>query len=147
MQITAAVRAPGPARMALAWALTLAAVACQPVASGQVIDGFAIGNRYDCWELGSTETAECRAYIPVATAALDRRDPGHAPIVSVALHEQLYVGEDGVPRLAVCSGGCMSVAVFRLADGSLRAIAVGTPGIATEPMAVDYGSIEEPTPR
>lgn len=147
MQVTVARRAPGLARMALAWAMTLAAVACQAVASGGVIDGFAIGDRYDCWQRSANEADECRAYIRVATAALDRRDPGHAPIVSVALHEQLFVGEDGVPRLAVCSGGCMSVAVFRLMDGSLRAIAVGTPGIATEPMAIDYGTIEGPTPR
>ena len=32
------------------------------------------------------------------------------------------------------------VAVFRLADGSIRAIGVGTPGIATEPITFDYGS-------
>jgi hypothetical protein len=137
----------GLVRVALVAAVLVMLSACGPTASGTVIDGFAIGAQSDCSERSEYEAAECRTYIPVATAALDRRDPGHAPIVSVTLHEQLYAGEDGVPRLAVCSGGCMNVAVFRLLDGSIRAIAVGTPGVSTEPITVDYGSIDPPTTR
>jgi hypothetical protein len=134
-------------RVALVGAMVAAVAACRPTASGAVIDGFAIGAQSECSERSEYEAAECRTYIPLATAALDRRDPGHAPIVSVTLHEQLYPGDDGVPRLAVCSGGCMNVAVFRLLDGSVRAIAVGTPGVSTEAMTVDYGSIDPPTTR
>jgi hypothetical protein len=134
-------------RVALVGAVLAATAACGPTASGTVIDGFAIGAQSECSERNEYEAAECRTYIPLATAALDRRDPGHAPIISVTLHEQLYLGEDGVPRLAVCSGGCMDVAVFRLLDGSVRAIAVGTPGVSTEAMTVDYGSIDPPPTR
>jgi hypothetical protein len=38
-----------------------------------------------------------------------------------------------------CSGGCPVVAVIWLADGSLHAIGVGTPGVSTEPMTFDFG--------
>ncbi len=37
------------------------------------------------------------------------------------------------------SGSCCSVARFELADGSVKAIGVGYPGISKTPVAVDYG--------
>jgi len=108
--------------------------ACAPAGPNQVVDGWPIGERLDCG-------AECETYLTVAEAGLDRRDPGHAPIVDVALHRQgTYELEGGGSYLPVCSGGsCPSVAVFRLSDGSIRAIGVGSPGISTEVRASDWG--------
>ena len=104
---------------------------CAPRGPGLVVDGWAIGDEVDC-----ASDLECRAFVPAATIGFDRRSPGHAPIMSVNLYQH---GKPGEPVLQVCSGGCPVVAVFRLFDGSIHAIGVGTPGIATEPMTFDYG--------
>jgi hypothetical protein len=104
---------------------------CAPAITPLVADGWEIGDPVDC-----TSNPECDAFVSAATIGLDRRDPQHARIASVHLHLQ---GKPGSPVLQVCSGGCSVVAVLRLADGSIRAIGVGTPGIMTEPIVFDYG--------
>lgn len=98
---------------------------------GPTVDGWAIGDPVDC-----TRHEECDEFITAAINAFDRRDPGHRPIAEVRLHDQ---GRPGAPILHTCSGGCAVVAVFRLVDGSVRAIGVATPGIETTPMTFDYG--------
>lgn len=105
--------------------------ACGSAPLPAMADGWEIGDRVDC-----RDNPECDEFVPAAIAGFDRRDPGHLPIISVALHQR---GEPGSMILNICSGGCPVVAVFRLADGSVRAIGVGTPGIATEPIIFEYG--------
>ncbi len=46
---------------------------------------------------------------------------------------------DGNVILWTRSGACCSVARFELADGGVKAIGVGFPGVSTTPMAFDYG--------
>ena len=113
------------------------------VPPGSVIDGFGIGEQHDC-PPDADPGAECLTYVEVATTGLDERDPAHMPVVRVTLHYQLFLWDDGSLSTATCSGGCMDVAVFYLVDGSLRAIAVGTPGVSTEAMTIPYGSINRP---
>ena len=104
--------------------------------SGQVVDGWRIGQPFDCG-FGAQRNPECDEFVPAAVARFDRRDPGHLPITSVVLYGR---GDElGNTLLSTCSGGCPILAVFELIDGSFRAIGVGTPGVSTEPMTFDYG--------
>ena len=96
--------------------------------SGSVVDGWGIGAPYACTDLDPERP--CSALIPFAGQVFDRRDPGHVPVVWAQLHEE----EPIVSRTSP-----LFIAVFQLADGSIRAIGVGYPGIATEPMALDSG--------
>lgn len=112
------------------------ASACAPGPLPAVADGWKIGDPVD-----SRDNPECDEFVPAAIAGFDRRDPGHLPIISVALHQN---GVPGSKVLNICSGGCPVVAVFQLADGSVRAIGVGTPGIATEPMVFNWGDGRAP---
>jgi len=108
--------------------------ACSPAGPDLVVDGWPIGERLECSSL------DCATYLQVASAGLDRRDAGHAQIVESALHDQgTYELEDGSMYVAVCSGSCPLVAVFKLADGATRAIGVGTPGVSAEVRASDWG--------
>ena len=102
-------------------------------ASDKVVDGWGIGPPFTCPFVDPDRP--CAALLPLAVEALERRDPGHLPIVSAELREE---GPDATGNLVVRSTA-FEVALFRLADGSMRAIGVGYPGVATEPMALDYG--------
>ena len=95
--------------------------------NGAVIDGWPIGAELpDC--TSQTFTLSCDEMIRAATTALDARDGPHAPVVSVKLYSE-------APPVARTTG--TTVAVFVLADGSRRALFVGsTPG---GPITVDYG--------
>ena len=73
----------------------------------------------------------CEDLVAAASMALDHRDPGHAVVLSMRLHERLS------PPDRV--GGLHFVAVYTLADASVRAIAVGWPGVATYAFTIDYG--------
>jgi hypothetical protein len=100
-----------------------------------VVDGWAIGPEQWC-----ATTTNCPALLDTARAGLDRRDPRHADVLRVTLHDEGATFEaDGDQILHTRSGSCCSVARFELADGSIRAIGVGYPGISQEPIAVDYG--------
>ena len=95
-----------------------------------VVDGWPIGNEVNC----SLEQ-RCDELLTAARTGLASRNPGHAEVVKQTLHEEGTHGN----VLTTRSGGCCWVARFRLADGSVRAIGVGYPGISTEPATVDYG--------
>ena len=100
-----------------------------------VIDGWPVGRVMDC-----NRDATCADLAAAATAGLARRDPGHPAIVTLTLHDEgRVVNEDGEQVLFTRSGSCCSVARFALADGTVRAIGIGYPGISREPSAIDYG--------
>lgn len=102
-----------------------------PAKGDPVIDQWPVGRAMAC----GTDT-KCLDLVPAARVGLDQRNPGHAPITSVTIHEE-GVGADGI--MTKRSGGCCAVAVFQLADGSVRAIGVGYIGVSTAPGTVDYG--------
>jgi hypothetical protein len=105
--------------------------------SGSVIDGWLVGPPTACQDAvvyaNDVEVARGRCVDLVATAgkALDRRDPGHPIVVAMQLRQRL-----SPPNTA---GGLQYVAVYTLADGAVRAIGVGWPGVATTPYTIDYG--------
>ena len=100
-----------------------------------MIDGWPIGSESSC-----IASERCPELLATARTGLDDRDPGHAAVVKVELHtEGVTVDADGNVILTTRSGGCCSVARFELADGSVKAIGVGFPGVSTTPMAFDYG--------
>jgi hypothetical protein len=106
---------------------------------------------YDGWKVGSSETcpvpnfdiqvgqpttwdcdASLAAWLDAASEGFDRRDPSHVPIVRTTLHE--YAG--GARFLS----NCCEVAVFELADGTIRAIGVAHVGVDYSRVSVvDYG--------
>ena len=61
--------------------------------------------------------------------------------VSAGHRENLARGGGSI-RTDICSGGCPAVAVFQLTDGSIRAIGVGTPGVARNAMSFDWGPLQ-----
>jgi hypothetical protein len=92
---------------------------------------------YDGWRVGALETcplyptlpsppstelsnSECEAnlaaWLGVGRDGFDRRDPNHAPIVRATLHD--------LDTSTFHSARCCEVAVFELADGSIRAIGI-----------------------
>ena len=110
-----------------------ALVGCATVQPGTLVDGWSVGEQKTC----AVGDERCVALLPEATRGLDRRDPGHPPITAATLHEEGgYPGKNGEVLLSVRSGGCCDVALFQLADGSVRAIGVGYPGISDIPLAI-----------
>jgi hypothetical protein len=122
-------------RLAVAVALLTTAISgCAFDASDPVVDGWPIGPEGFC------TTMKCRALLDTAQIGFDRRDPEHPAVVRVVLHDEgMVVDEHGNRMLVMRSGSCCSVARFELADGSVRAIGVGYPGVSRTPVAVDYG--------
>ena len=111
---------------------------CTPglsVAPGSVVDGWRIGQPVTCTDFDSDSA--CAEYIPTAIAGLESRNPGHLPIAEIALYG--HGDPFGNTVLMTCSGGCSILAVAVLVDGSVLAIAVGTPGVSTHPHTFDYG--------
>ena len=110
---------------------------CGPMGPSIVVDGWPVGEPFQCRIDG-----ECEFYVPLATTALDHRDPGHAPIVNVTMNLQsAYLQEDGDFRHPMCSGGCFIIVLFQLADGSVKAIGAGTIGVSREVTTRDYGPL------
>lgn len=133
-------RGPTAAPGAWAWCITsvlMAAVivACQSLPANTIIDGWSVGADRNC-----RDVPHCDALIPAAIEGFDQFYPGHPPVVSLTLHnEGLYPYPNGALGRIFRSGGFPTVALFHLADGSIRAIAVGYPGISRTPMAFDHG--------
>lgn len=124
------------ARIAIVAAIVLAAAACTTLRESPVVDGWPVGDPLDC----TTPRARCPELLAEATAGLGRRELGHAPIVRATLHiEGVVLDDDGNQILWTRSGACCNVALFELEDGSVHAIGVGYPGIARDPVAIDYG--------
>ena len=119
----------------LATAMALVVVAgCAQATSDPVVDGWPIGPELDC------AVTPCAAWLAVAQGRLDVRDPGHAEIVKATLHsEGALVAPNGELQVFARSGGCCAVAVFDLADGSVEAVGVGTPGVGEDIQTVDFG--------
>ena len=123
----------GPATlgaMAVVVAVALGAVALGSgtgVAPGAVIDGWAIGAPATCND--GDPVRPCAALLPLARSRLDTRDPGHAPVVASELRQERVNARTFI----------LYIAVFKLADGSLKAIGVGYPGVSTTPGTLDYG--------
>jgi len=108
--------------------------ACGPSGPSPVIDGWPVGHAYVCSD------PACKPYLEIGVDGLAGRDPGHAAIVSVTLHELgVLIGSNGQPVLLVYSGGQPSVVLFQLADGSTRAIGVKYIGVSREASALDWG--------
>jgi len=98
----------------------------------------------DDWPIGRPTVCEpqfrCDELLNEAIRGLARRDPGHADIVSLALHDEGAMRDaEGNTILTTRSGQCCRVVRFELADGSVRAIGVGFPGVSDIPIAIDYG--------
>jgi hypothetical protein len=118
-------------------AVLVAACAGNP-AGGGVVDGWLVGPPTVCQDRviytdNNAEVARgrCVDLLAAAAQALDHRDPGHPTVLAMQLHERRHP-----PNTA---GGLAYVAVYSLADGSVRAIGVGWPGVATTPFTIDYG--------
>lgn len=115
-------------------------VAARPaatIATGAVIDGFTLGVPLHCsGPVGPVTSAAidraCSGDPQRAIAALDARDPSHAAIVSTTSWTDggqpgaIDVTGDSPPPTggATQSGANVTVFVFRLADGSMRATGV-----------------------
>jgi hypothetical protein len=102
-----------------------------PATASPVIDTWPIGPEIGCNYEELFPNTSCAEIIAVGHAGLDERNAGHAPVASTEFHER---GVDldpatGRPAIHIGSGPCCAVLVFRLADGSVRAIGVGAPGI------------------
>jgi len=105
---------------------------------GQIgqVDGWSIGVGAAC----APNDARCLQMVEVATARLDERDAGHAPIAQVSVHaEGMYPNDDGSMGEVIRSGGPPKVVVFVLADGSRRAIGVKYVLNADIPTTYDHG--------
>lgn len=110
-----------------------------PVTTGSTIDGFKVGVQVACSPgIGPPPSGGwCQGLDPAkAIAALDARDPGHAPIVSVVTFtdgtqpEPVDVTGNAptpTPAPTAHSGPLVTVFVFELADGSIRATGVACP--------------------
>ena len=106
---------------------------CRP----SFVDGWSVGPAVEC---GSD--AECVARLDRAIAEFERRDPGHPTITSVALHDQ---GRQENGQTLIGTGFWFQIALFKLADGSTHAIAVGYVGVSRTPQIFDE-SMQHPRP-
>lgn len=125
--------------------LTLVLLACVAVAAtylltrgpaaDPVVDGWAIGPVWSC-----SVDVPCDRLVDVATAGLDQFDRGHPAIVRVTIHaDGQLVDALGRQVLMPRSGGAPWVARFELADGSVRAVGLGSPGVSRELVALQFG--------
>lgn len=106
-------------------------------ANGSVIDAWLVGPPTVCQDRVvyaknvEVERGRCVDLVAAAAKALDHRDPGHPTVLAMQLHQRRWP-----PNTA---GGLQYVAVYSFADGSVRAIGVGWPGVATTPYTIDHG--------
>lgn len=113
-------------------------IGCDPAGPTKVVDGWPVGEPFEC----RIVDGDCWFYEAIASTALDHRDPGHAPIVSVSLHRQAaYRHENGEFRNPICLSGCDTVVLFKLVDGSFKAIGAGSIGVSQEVTTRDYGPL------
>jgi hypothetical protein len=111
---------------------------CQLATPGRVpvVDGWPIGDEKAC----APDDGRCMALMPVAIDGFDAQNPGHPPIVRATLHvEGPLFDANGNHLLVTRSGSCCSVVLVELADGSIRAVGVGYPGVSQTPMAFPTG--------
>lgn len=103
--------------------------------SEAVIDTWPIGDPLEC-----ADAAYCEEQVRVGLKGLAQRDPGHAPVISTALHlvGTCFDPETGKALMFTRSGWEPDVLVVRLADGSRHAIGVGGAGIDHGPFAHDW---------
>jgi hypothetical protein len=113
----------------------------EPPAPGTVIDGFKIGVMEACsLPVGSIDPSlagsSCSGQPALALAALDARDPGHAAVISTAMFSDGTQPEPvditgnaptPTPPPTAHPGPRVTVFVFILADGSVRATGVACP--------------------
>jgi hypothetical protein len=116
----------------------------QPVVTSPdpVVDTWVVGRAVDC-----KAVKWCGEFTKVGLAGLDKRDKGHAPVVSTSLHGYgTPVDAHGHPILYAVSGGMPEVLVVVLRDGSTHAIGVGRPGgfIAAAPIAFTWWGTPPP---
>lgn len=113
-----------------------ALVPSPPPSADRLVDSWPVGEPYTC-----ESAAQCEDLRKVALEGLDEYYAGHADVVGLELHREgvRIDPATGNVLLAVRSGNCCQVALFRLSDGTERALGVGYPGIATEPMAFPEG--------
>lgn len=123
-------------RIALLMALSLGA--CMPASGDPIVDTWPIGPAAEC-----SDAPTCDELVRVGLVGLEKRDPGHAAVVSTRLHvEGVFVDPStGHQILMTRSGGCCRVLVVELADGSTRAIGVGYPGISREAVAIPWETV------
>ncbi|HZM73919.1 MAG TPA: hypothetical protein VFC71_11155 [Candidatus Polarisedimenticolia bacterium] len=94
---------------------------------GTFVDSFPIGEPIAC-----VSNSRCDEDLALATSALDRRDPGHAPIVETRLFQadaRMTSHRDEIDKGLLLIPP-VTVVVFKLADGSTRATGVACPGVA-----------------
>ena len=113
----------------MAMAAVLIGCGTSTVADGSTIDGWSVGAAYTC--IDTDPERPCSALLPFAQKRLDQRDPGHLPVVASELRLQ---GPNHPTHT-----GTLYIAVFTLADGSHKAIAVTYPEVATYLWTMDYG--------
>lgn len=113
----------------MALAVVLLGCGTSPVTEGSTIDGWSVGAAYTC--IDTDPERPCSALLPFAQKRLDQRDPGHLPVIASELRWQ---GPDHPTHT-----GLFYIAVFTLADGSHKAIAVTYPEVATYLWTQDYG--------
>ncbi|HYO43248.1 MAG TPA: hypothetical protein VES19_08635 [Candidatus Limnocylindrales bacterium] len=101
-----------------------------------VIDGWPIGSSMNC-----TVRIDCDVLISLASGRLDQRDPDHAAVTRLTLHDEGTLADPvtGHRILLTRSGGAPSIAVFELEDGTVTAIGVGYPGYSRDPMVFEGG--------
>jgi hypothetical protein len=115
--------------------------------SDPVIDGWPVGVLDECPGAvrGTTVvpppacTAGLALYTAMATAAYDRRNPDHPQIVRMTVHLTGKVTDSLGRDIYRTSESHLSVAVFELADGGVRAIGIGHVGVDPRLITVDYG--------
>lgn len=125
---------PGASVSTLILAAAIGFSGCGP--TGSTIDGFKLGVVVKCSGGISEHTAAtddgCGGGLKRASAALDARDPGHAAVLSVAMYSDgtqpgpIDMTGDGPPPIPAPRhpGPLVTVFVFTLADGSVRATGV-----------------------
>lgn len=122
-------------RFAMIVLVALTLVGCSTNVGDPVVDGWPIGRELSC-----DADARCPELLATANDALDQRDLGHAAVVKVTLHaEGTIMDANGSRILQTRSGGCCAVALFELADASVKAIGVGAVGVDPTIRAFDYG--------
>ena len=115
-------------------------IGCDPPGPSMVVDGWPVGEPLEC----RITDGECWFYEALASTALDHRSPGHAPIASASLHLQAaYRQDDGDFRRPICLSGCDTIVLFKLIDGSFKAIGAGSIGVSQEVTTRDYGPLSD----